>query len=658
MVDASLQQPSGVLEDVSERSGLPADTFALYHGSKRLEGEAVLASWGVEKDSLIEVKTRGRGGMHGGGGGGGDVDGGGSVEGGGGRTDSCLGSVGSIGGVEGVGSGSSSGVGGCGFGGVGSSSGVGGADSGIGIAGGGGVGGGGDPEGGNAGQESTRSQDGKRPQNPEGKPLSLSKVHAEKQWLQNVAQLSDFSKEMNMSVREVGANILVCPPALDVESYTGTVERITKILSKRPKDGTIALRLTSMVTAGASPLPRTPEALLNWEKSLGLMQQACRWYGTCCHMCMHMHMHMFACSMPQPYRTPCIQASQLIIALIDGPLDDLMLSLALACDVRVGTPHAVYEPRVGGPATTLLPTWWLASLAYHSGAMRAVQLLKRTRTTTTAELIACGLLRGVVAADGLEAYVTGLTPTKTESAPRGNALQLIRRILHQSFSLCESDGIGHALAANSLLIAEALERLSTAPVATLPPMRPLGFELFEASAARWELRLTAELDNVAIEELISAVGGLSQKLKAQFNAGLPLPGHLLLRIEVSEEQARPTVIPIQLLHEQPQPTDERILRWLTRWEKVLASVSTLPLPTVAHLTCDAPGGGTASLAALQLAFACDLRVASPGVRLCFCCGSLLPGTPTLCPAKHTRTWISPAPPARPHTPRHTHSQAR
>eukprot|EP00964_Phaeocystis_antarctica_P041693 scaffold23854_cov54-Phaeocystis_antarctica.AAC.2 len=111
MVDANLQQPSGALhEDVSERSGLPADTFELYHGSKRLEGEAVLASWGVEKDSLIEVKTRGPGGMHGGGGGGGGVDGGGGVEGGGGETDSCLEGVGGIGGVGGVGSGSSSDV--------------------------------------------------------------------------------------------------------------------------------------------------------------------------------------------------------------------------------------------------------------------------------------------------------------------------------------------------------------------------------------------------------------------------------------------------------------------------------------------------------------------------------------------------------------------
>ena len=63
MVDANLQQPPGALhKNVCNRSGLPADTFELYYGSRRLDGEAVLANWGVEKDSLIEVKTRGRGG--------------------------------------------------------------------------------------------------------------------------------------------------------------------------------------------------------------------------------------------------------------------------------------------------------------------------------------------------------------------------------------------------------------------------------------------------------------------------------------------------------------------------------------------------------------------------------------------------------------------
>ena len=192
MVDANLQQPSGALhEDVSERSGLPADTFELYHGSKRLEGEAVLTSWGVEKSSLIEVKTRGRGGMHGGGSGGSGADGGGGVEGGGGGTDCCLGGVD---GVGGFGSGSSISVGGGGARGVGSGGGVRGADSGLGVAGGG-VGGGGDAEGGNAGQERTLSQDGNRPQKLQGKPLSLSKVHAEKRWLQNAKAAAELELE-------------------------------------------------------------------------------------------------------------------------------------------------------------------------------------------------------------------------------------------------------------------------------------------------------------------------------------------------------------------------------------------------------------------------------------------------------------------------------
>ena len=193
MVDANLQQPSSALhEDVSKRSGLPADTFELYHGSKRLEGEAVLGSWGVEKGSLIEVKTRGRGGMRGGGGGEGGVDSGGGVGGGGGGTGSSLGGVG---GVGGGGSGCGSGVGGGGIGGIDSGSGAGGADSDLGVAGGG-VAGGGDAEGRNAGQERTRNQDGKRPhQDSKGKPPSWSKVHAEKQWLQNAKSAAQLEPE-------------------------------------------------------------------------------------------------------------------------------------------------------------------------------------------------------------------------------------------------------------------------------------------------------------------------------------------------------------------------------------------------------------------------------------------------------------------------------
>ena len=164
MVDANLQQPPCALhENVCNRSGLPADTFELYYGSKRLDGEAVLANWGVEKDSLIEVKTRGRGGVHGGGGSGSGLDGAGGVEGGSGGMGSCLGDGRGVDGVDVV---------------FRSGSGAGGGDSGLGVVGGG-IGASGDAEGGDADQER------KRPQNPEGSLLSPSKAYAEERLLHN-----------------------------------------------------------------------------------------------------------------------------------------------------------------------------------------------------------------------------------------------------------------------------------------------------------------------------------------------------------------------------------------------------------------------------------------------------------------------------------------
>ena len=64
MIDASLHLPATVLHEAfSDRSGVPPDHFELYYRGKRLEGEAALSSWGVGKDSNIEVKMRGRGGM-------------------------------------------------------------------------------------------------------------------------------------------------------------------------------------------------------------------------------------------------------------------------------------------------------------------------------------------------------------------------------------------------------------------------------------------------------------------------------------------------------------------------------------------------------------------------------------------------------------------
>ena len=65
LTDVSLHLPAACLRKAfSDRSGVPADHFELYYRGKRLEGEAALGSWGVEKDATIEVKMRGRGGMN------------------------------------------------------------------------------------------------------------------------------------------------------------------------------------------------------------------------------------------------------------------------------------------------------------------------------------------------------------------------------------------------------------------------------------------------------------------------------------------------------------------------------------------------------------------------------------------------------------------
>jgi len=81
LIDASLHHSAASLHEAfSYRSGVPPDHFELYYRGKRLEGEAALVSWGVGRDSTIEVKMRGRGGMSpGGSDGAGGSDGGGGI---------------------------------------------------------------------------------------------------------------------------------------------------------------------------------------------------------------------------------------------------------------------------------------------------------------------------------------------------------------------------------------------------------------------------------------------------------------------------------------------------------------------------------------------------------------------------------------------------
>ncbi len=64
MINIALHLPVTFLREAfNDLSGVPLDNFELYYRGKRLEGEAALSSWGVGKDSTIEVKMRGRGGM-------------------------------------------------------------------------------------------------------------------------------------------------------------------------------------------------------------------------------------------------------------------------------------------------------------------------------------------------------------------------------------------------------------------------------------------------------------------------------------------------------------------------------------------------------------------------------------------------------------------
>ena len=66
MIDAALHLPAAFLHEAfSDRCGFPPDHFELYYRGKQLEGEAALSSWGIVKDSTIEVKMRGRGGAPG-----------------------------------------------------------------------------------------------------------------------------------------------------------------------------------------------------------------------------------------------------------------------------------------------------------------------------------------------------------------------------------------------------------------------------------------------------------------------------------------------------------------------------------------------------------------------------------------------------------------
>ena len=165
MVDASLHLPSSFLHKAfSDRSGVPPGFFELYYRGKQLEGTVALSNWGVEKDSTIEVKMRGRGGMT-------------SL----GWLRTWLASWAHGGGVEGVGGVRGAEVGNSAAAGAGGSAG----GAGIGVGGSSGNGAGGRDSKGGEGSKGRSDGKAEGDQFTGAKPLTQSKVYVEKHGLQS-----------------------------------------------------------------------------------------------------------------------------------------------------------------------------------------------------------------------------------------------------------------------------------------------------------------------------------------------------------------------------------------------------------------------------------------------------------------------------------------
>ena len=330
--------------------------------------------------------------------------------------------------------------------------------------------------------------------------------------------------------------------------------------------------------------------------------------------------------------------SLLLVAALDGALCDLSLSLALACDFRLATADTCLPARPASQATGAtqpyvpLPIWWLASLALHAGVLRAQKLLWRTQPVGTHELLDCHVVHALC--PNVAALRAARLPV-----PPNVPLALLRRIVLQTFSVAGTDVIGHSLAVSSLVIADAVGRAAAAH-APLPPLVPLEFEMPRSEEA-WVLTMPSELELISLDELSKVLEQLNRGLAALAATGEPLPTCLVLRMLASERAAR-LPMPQQLLalHAGGGANGHfnmRLVSWLTKLEKALTSLNTLPLPTV----CVLAGTGSVGATALQIAFACDLRAAAPSVTLDFGAASgTLPGTLAFRLAKHVGAGVA------------------
>ena len=117
----------------------------------------------------------------------------------------------------------------------------------------------------------------------------------------------------------------------------------------------------------------------------------------------------------------------------------------------------------------------------------------------------------------------------------------------------------------------------------------------------------AQMERVSLDELDGCMRQLNKALGAAAAAGgPPLPRCLVIRLNSTDEAAPGPALPVQLMQlHSGSAWNMKLVKWLTKLEKALTTLATLPLPTVAHLC----GDGVIGTLALQVAFACDVRIA-------------------------------------------------
>jgi hypothetical protein len=174
------------------------------------------------------------------------------------------------------------------------------------------------------------------------------------------------------------------------------------------------------------------------------------------------------------------------VAVLDGTVDDLGLSFALACDFVAGTPSAAYAPAASAAAVAAdparaattgaqLPFWSLAgALAMHVGVANAQRYTASAGGApaavgaaadgssggmTHAELVQSGLLLQEVADTGLATLRDVLAVPLLARLPnrRGRTHMQTRNGLVASYAIKASEHIGHCLAVLNVNVDAALE---------------------------------------------------------------------------------------------------------------------------------------------------------------------------------------------------------